>query len=182
VRVHFASTTTRHPHPNPLPEYRERGQEWRCHYTREMRAATFVAAPLLLACLSAAPAPPPKEPSSARKFLELTKTDALGRQTIETIVRQVRPDLPNVPAAFWQEFINNTDPRGLFDDLAPVYEKHFTPGELTELIKFYESPVGQKLVQIQPQLNRDALRAGQVYGTKVTQELMRQLKEKKYLR
>ena len=148
-----------------------------------MRPATLlVAAALLLACVSAAPAPPPKEPSLARKFLELTKTDNLGRQTIETIVRQVRPEVPNVPAAFWEDFIRNTDPRGLFDELAPVYEKHFTPAELAELIKFYESPVGQKLIQIQPQLNKDALRAGQIYGTKVTQELMRQLKEKKYLR
>ena len=147
-----------------------------------MPRPTIFAAALLLACMSAAPAPPAKEPSLARKFLELTKTDNLGRQTIEAIVRQVRPDVPNVPAAFWEDFIKNTDPRGLFDELAPVYEKHFTPAELAELIKFYESPVGQKLVQIQPQLNRDALRAGQVYGTKVTQELMRQLKEKKYLR
>ena len=75
-----------------------------------------------------------------------------------------------------------TDPRGIIDELAPVYEKHFTPAELAELITFYESPVGQKLLQVQPQLNRDALRAGQVYGTKVLNELMRQLKETKYLR
>ena len=150
-----------------------------------MRPAILLVAPLLLACLSAAPAPappPPKEASPARRFLELTKTDNLGRQTIETIVRQVRPEVPNVPAAFWEDFIKNTDPRGLFDELAPVYEKHFTPAELAELIKFYESPVGQKLVQVQPQLNKDALRAGQVYGTKVTQALMGQLKDKKYLR
>jgi hypothetical protein len=148
-----------------------------------MRAATLLALPVMLACLSAAPPPnSAKEPFLARKFLELTRTDALGRQTIEAIVRQVRPDVPNVPVTFWEEFLKTTDPHGIIDELAPVYEKHFTPAELAELIKFYESPVGQKLLQVQPQLNRDALRAGQIYGTKVTNELMRQLKEKKYLR
>lgn len=148
-----------------------------------MPRPTLFASALLLACLSAAPAPPAaKDPSLGRRFLELTKTDALGRQTIDAIVRQVRPDVPNVPASFWEEFLKSTDPHGIIDELAPVYEKHFTPVELSELIKFYESPVGQKLLEVQPQLNKDALRAGQIYGTKVTHELMRQLKEKKYLR
>ena len=145
-----------------------------------MRAVTLLVTPLLLACLSAAPVP--AEPSPARRFLELTNTQALGRQLVDQIVRQVRPDLPNVPAAFWDEFSANVDTRGILDELAPVYEKHFTPAELAELVKFYQTPVGRKLVQIQPQLNRDALKAGQAFGTKVTKDLMRQLNERKYLK
>jgi uncharacterized protein len=147
-----------------------------------MRAAPLIAVPLLLACVSAAPPPTPKQPSPARTFLELTHTDALGRHMVDQIVRQVRPDLPNVPATFWDDFVKNVDARAILDDLAPVYEKHFTPDELAELVKFYQSPVGRKLVQVQPQLNRDTLKAGQAFGTRVTKDLMRQLKEKKYLR
>ena len=147
-----------------------------------MRVLPLAAAPLLLACLSATQAPSPaKEPSPARRFLELSGTDALGRQLVDQIVRQVRGDLPNVPAEFWDSFARNVDAHAIIDELAPVYEKHFTPDELALLVKFYESPVGQKLVKVQPQLNRDTLRAGQIFGTKVTNQLMKQLKEKKYL-
>jgi hypothetical protein len=147
-----------------------------------MRAAPLLAVPILFASLSAAPPPAATAPSPARRFLELCGSESVGRNVVDQIVRQVRPDLPIVPAEFWAQFAKGVDTRAILDDLAPVYERHFTPDELAELVKFYESPVGQKLVRIQPQLTRDNLAAGQRFGTRVTKDLMRQLKEKKYLR
>src|SRR4051812_383114 len=50
VRVHFASITERRPHPNPLPEYRERGKDFpasrqprrrRRHYKEPRRRASI---------------------------------------------------------------------------------------------------------------------------------------------
>jgi uncharacterized protein len=143
-----------------------------------MRTRTLLAVPLLLACLSAAPR---REPSPARRMLELSDTRALARQLVDRIVQQVRPDMPRVPGTFWDEFARGVDPDRLVDELVPVYEKHFTQDELAELVRFYESPVGRKLVEVQPQLNRDSLGAGQRFGTAITKELMAELRKRKYL-
>ena len=72
--------------------------------------------------------------------------------TVGVIWGQVRPDAPNAPAEFWAQFASGVDTGGIVDELTPVYEKHFTPAELAEMVKFYESPVGQKLVRVQQQL------------------------------
>src|SRR5689334_18406007 len=79
----------------------------RRHYIGDMRRPLMILLPLLAASFSAAPAPPKeaeKEPSPARRFLELTKTDAAGRNLVDQVVRQVRVDLPSVPAEFWDQF------------------------------------------------------------------------------
>jgi uncharacterized protein len=42
-------------------------------------------------------------------------------------------------------------------ELIPIYQKHFTKGEVDGLISFYASPVGQKFLREQPQLTQESL-------------------------
>jgi hypothetical protein len=42
-------------------------------------------------------------------------------------------------------------------ELIPIYQKHFTKGEVDDLISFYASPVGQKFLREQPQLTQESL-------------------------
>lgn len=42
-------------------------------------------------------------------------------------------------------------------ELIPIYAKHFTKGEVDDLISFYGSPVGQKFLREQPQLTQESL-------------------------
>ncbi|HUJ27566.1 MAG TPA: DUF2059 domain-containing protein [Myxococcales bacterium] len=46
-----------------------------------------------------------------------------------------------------------------YDDLlewtAQVYGAHFSAGELKQLLKFYESPLGRKYLDLQPQVNNE---------------------------
>jgi len=48
----------------------------------------------------------------------------------------------------------------LVDLLVPIYEKHFMAGEVRELIRFYESPIGAKLAATTPALLIDVVQAG----------------------
>jgi len=38
----------------------------------------------------------------------------------------------------------------IFKGVAAIYEKNFTPAELEELIVFYDSPIGRKILSAQP--------------------------------
>lgn len=42
-------------------------------------------------------------------------------------------------------------------ELIPIYQKHFTKGEVDDLISFYSSPIGQKFLREQPQLTQESL-------------------------
>jgi|SRR5690554_794412 len=41
--------------------------------------------------------------------------------------------------------------------MVELYEKHFTHEELKDLIKFYESPTGEKLIKVTPDITKDMM-------------------------
>lgn len=50
----------------------------------------------------------------------------------------------------------------------PVYEKHFDTAELRTIVKFYESPVGKKLIALTPSIMQDTVNAiNSSYGPKI---------------
>jgi len=42
----------------------------------------------------------------------------------------------------------------------PIYQRHFSKTDVEEIIRFYSSPVGQKLLHEQPQLIQESMQAG----------------------
>ncbi len=74
---------------------------------------------------------------------------------------QARPELKAIePAikAFFTKYMGWEAQKG---DIAALYAKNYTVEELKELNKFYQSPLGQKTVQIMPQLAAASAQIGQ---------------------
>jgi len=74
---------------------------------------------------------------------------------------QANPQLKAIePAieAFFTKFMGWEAQKG---DIAALYAKNYTVEELKELNKFYQSPLGQKTVQIMPQLAAASAQIGQ---------------------
>jgi len=137
---------------------------------------TFPARPIafvaLLVLALAAPARAQKQavdPATAatvRRLLELTGAARLAVQTMEAMVPAQRQAMPQVPAAFWDAFMAHArrDIGQLVDSLVPVYAAHFTLAQLQELVRFYESPLGRRLAEIQPLITQESMQAGQRWG------------------
>jgi len=53
------------------------------------------------------------------------------------------------------KFMNDifSDP-AMFQGIAKIYEENFTPAELEELIQFYDSTIGRKLIAAQPSISQ----------------------------
>ena len=45
--------------------------------------------------------------------------------------------------------------------IIPLYDKHLTHPEIKELIKFYETEVGKKLISVMPAITAESMQAGQ---------------------
>jgi len=74
---------------------------------------------------------------------------------------EANPQLKDIePAieAFFTKFMGWEAQKG---DIAALYAKNYTVEELKELNKFYQSPLGQKTVQIMPQLAAASAQIGQ---------------------
>ena len=51
---------------------------------------------------------------------------------------------------------------------------------MEEMIKFYQTPVGQKYANSSPMIMQESMQIGQQWGMKLGQEFTKKLKEKGY--
>lgn len=65
------------------------------------------------------------------------------------------PGLPPKFAESMKKGMDQKDLESLVDKLVSAYDKHFTNEEITGLLKFYESPVGKKVVEVMPQITEE---------------------------
>ncbi|URW80940.1 DUF2059 domain-containing protein [Xiashengella succiniciproducens] len=108
-------------------------------------------------------------------------------QTYEVAIKQMfsvfKQQQSNVPTEIWNDLekeMNKTSMDDLISMLIPVYSKHLTIEDLNELIKFYESPVGQKYAEKNPLIMQESMQVGQHWGQKIGMEFVNKLKEKGY--
>ena len=112
------------------------------------------------------------------QLLAMTHSVDIAIATIESSIAGQRAANPRVPAAFWDRFLAETrNRRGEFEDLVvPVYDRHFSADELRQLIAFYQSPIGQKMITEQPAVLQESMEAGRQWGMKVGATIAVQLK------
>jgi hypothetical protein len=115
----------------------------------------------------------PTTAATVRHLLDLTGAGRLAVQSMEAMIPAQRANMPQVPAAFWDAFLAHArrDMPQLVDSLVPVYAAHFTRAELDQLVRFYESPIGRRLSEVQPLITQESMQAGQRWGARIGGEV-----------
>ena len=139
---------------------------------------------LLWLALSIAPFPVLAQPNTKIqdifRMLELSGSAKIGIQVMRQMLRYQQKVNPEVPQAFWDEFMNEVDPNELIELIAPIYARYFSHEDIKGRIRFYQSPVGKKLVSFQPLITRDSMSGGQQWGMAIGRKILRKLQEKGY--
>jgi len=104
--------------------------------------------------------------ASARRLLAVTGATKLMLGTMQTMIAAQRNANPQIPPEFWDVFMAHArrDTTKLIDQLVPIYAAHLTRTELDDLVRFYTSPLGQRLTAAQPDILRESTVAGQQWG------------------
>jgi uncharacterized protein len=130
--------------------------------------AAGVAAGLALAVAAVnaqQPAAPPAKPASpaaiaaAKEILEMKKANAMYAQAVPSVVEQAKTsllqnnlnyqkDLNEVAVVVAQKLAGREKEIG--DGMAQIYANEFTEQELKDLVTFYKSALGQKLLASEP--------------------------------
>lgn len=126
---------------------------------------------------SAGPAIDPAKRAAVLQLLEITKTADQVLLGMELAIPMQRAANPRIPDAFWDRFSKRArDKRGeLLEALVPIYDRNFSLSDLNELIRFYKSPLGTRLLTATPQLTREAMLEGQKWGARIGQEIGEEL-------
>ena len=127
------------------------------------------------------PAQSPAEANDIRQLLEMTGAGKTFIPLLPAMFAPLKKALPKVPEEFWDELLRGVTAEGVVDRIVPFYEKYYTEDDVKQLISFYQSPVGRKVIQVQPELQRDLLADGQRWGAELAGQAMMRLAEKGYI-
>ncbi|HVB85760.1 MAG TPA: DUF2059 domain-containing protein [Candidatus Dormibacteraeota bacterium] len=113
---------------------------------------------------AAAKVDPAKE-AAIRHLMDITQTSKLGDNMATYIAGQVRTfmshsmdpqTLPKFMDAFNQKFAASEPPQNITEAMVPIYDHAFTMQEIQGLVQFYQSPLGQHVVKVLPQVLEDS--------------------------
>lgn len=112
-----------------------------------------------------------------RQLLKQMHAVDVAVSAMELQIPAQRAANPQIPTVFWDRFM--TLVHGRANDLENVYvviyDRHFTTDELRQLIAFYQTPVGRKLLDKQPMILKESMMAGQQWGQKIGSDVAQQL-------
>ncbi len=150
----------------------------------------FLSATACVAQQAAADQPATKQ--DIERYLEVMHTRDLMKSIMDTMSKQMRQILheqlqkmPNLPLDFEEqmnqrndEMLKNFPVEELLQATVPVYQKHFTKGDIEALIAFYSGPTGQKLLKEMPAITQEAMQASMGVMRKFMDQAMRQVQER----
>lgn len=117
-----------------------------------------------------------------RKLLELTGSGKMGKQIGESLIAKFRETYTEVPSIVWDDFLKEMSSDKLIEMVVPIYEKYFTDEDINQMISFYGSPLGKKLIATMPPLMQECIQAGQNWGKECMEKTINKLKEEGYIK
>lgn len=117
------------------------------------------------------------------EMFQVSGSEATFQAAIKQMLTMQKQQHPSVNSETWDELgkeFLETSMDDLVKMLVPVYKKHLTQADLEGLIKFYQSPVGQKFAKKTPLITQESMQVGQQWGMKIGQAFTEKMKAKGY--
>lgn len=115
-------------------------------------------------------------------MLELTGATTIMQETMRNMEKNIKPLVANaLPEGdyreklvdlFFEKFHSKMNMQALLGLAIPIYDKYFSDEDIKGLIRFYQTPIGQKMVQALPKLTGELSEAGQKMGGEVARQSM----------
>jgi hypothetical protein len=84
--------------------------------------------------------------------------------------------LPQVPTEVWEKLRSKIDAKSLVESVIPIYSNHYTDKEILELIEFYQTPLGQKVISESSAILSESMAAGQEWGKRIANQIIQELR------
>jgi hypothetical protein len=139
---------------------------------------------------AAAPATPvaekvdPAKEAAIRHLMDINGTskmgDAISREfnaQLEASMKRVivGPRLQKFMEEFSQKYNESAPSSAVNDKTVAVYARHFSTEDIEGMIKFYESPVGQKVLNDLPEANQESFSSSQDIGRQAAMKVLRSM-------
>jgi uncharacterized protein len=148
-------------------------------------ALIATAKPLLAAAPNAARPPSADSILIAKKIIEIKGIKAIVDPLVRGVVEKAKDvflqtnfmwqkDLDEVAAKLEKEYAPRADE--LVDASARIYASHFTEAELKQILAFYQSPLGKKMIAEEPKALEESMANAGRWGDNFSQEVIAKMR------
>lgn len=158
------------------------------------RSALALVICLVFACASYAQQDPKDQPASKediQRYMDVMHSREMTMGILQAMkpgmhkmVSEQMKNQPNLPPDFqarmdamMDDMIDSLPIDELLQAMAPVYQKHFTKGDVDALVAFYSSPTGQKLLKELPAITGEAMQASTGIIQKMVANMQQRVQE-----
>ncbi|KUY17477.1 hypothetical protein BAZ12_00980 [Elizabethkingia miricola] len=122
----------------------------------------------------------PAKKEKIKTLLKITNMTGIANQMMGNMLNYYQANYKQVPAEYWTEVKKEaTDSINEFEGLMiPTYSKYYTEKELDDMIAFYKTPTGKKMIEIMPDMTKESMQKGQEWGMKLGQKVIKKINEK----
>lgn len=132
----------------------------------------------------------PAKTHDIKRLIEMTGGTNVAKQFSSAITQQLFQVLKSAKTAIPDNALqvmeqeistlitaNISAPGGLVDQVVPIYNKYLTHPEIKELLAFYQTPLGEKIRSVLPQITHESMLAGQQWAQKLIPEIDKRVEE-----
>jgi len=141
-----------------------------------MKKIVFVG--IFLSCISG------YSQTKKEKIAELVQLSGIGFQKMGLkgrFIQEFKNRYPSVTEAFWKGIEQKIDINELINKTGILFEKYYSEEEIDELLKFYKSPLGKKMIENMPQIMKEGEEAGRNWAQKTVDQINNELTKEGYL-
>jgi uncharacterized protein len=123
----------------------------------------------------------PAKDAAIRHLLDITGESMEGEninagmtnQVHSVMSRAIPPDqLPKFMNTFTAKYNPSAPPSAVTDAMVAIYARHYSMEDIQGMTKFYESPVGQRMVKEMPDVSKEWQTAGMQIDQKVAMQVL----------
>jgi hypothetical protein len=119
------------------------------------------------------------KPDSIRLLMEKSGSKDLGLQVMKQLIPMLKQLAPDAPDSFWREVMQEIDMDEMVNLLIPIYQKHLNEQDIQDIINFYDTQAGKKLIRSTPYITQESMLVGQKWGESIAQRVINKLKNEK---
>ena len=123
---------------------------------------------------------------TAKEIVDVTGATALFNPLIAGVVEQAKnlflqqnpglgKDLNEITAKMRADLAPRFSE--LTDEVAKLYTAHFSDAELKQVLAFYKSPIGMKLIAEQPKVGEESLKFAQDWANKLSDQVIANMRD-----
>ena len=109
-----------------------------------------------------------------KKFFEISGNNATANVGLEQMIEIFKPQFPNIDAKEWDKIYNDVFKESMNEYIEisiPIYQKYLSKSDLEEMIKFYQTPIGQKFSQSNTLITKDLMSVSQKWGMDLSKKM-----------